>query len=69
MTEKFVLAATYLNGPHDGQPQYFKAWTGIGPMATPNLDEAERFDTAQEAMMSPAFSHWSSFYSPQPVPA
>lgn len=64
---QYVLAGTYLSGPCQGQPQYFRGWTVIGPMATPRLDEAERFATAQEAMESPAFSHWASSYEPKAI--
>lgn len=60
----WVLKATYRSGPHEGQPMYFREWTGIGPSATPDLAEAARFATQQEACQSPAFSHWSSFYEP-----
>lgn len=64
---KYILAATYLSGPCKGQPQYFRAWTAIGPMATPKLEEAERFETEQGAMASPAYLHWSSSYQPVTV--
>lgn len=64
---QYVLAATYLGGPLEGQPQYFRFWTAIGPCATPDLAEAERFDSAQEAMESPAFVHWTSSYEPKLV--
>ena len=60
----FVLATTYSDGPCVGQPQYFRFWTVIGPCATPDLAEAERFASAQEAMQHPAYLHWSSFYKP-----
>lgn len=61
----FVLAATYpANTPRAGQPQYFRFWTVIGPAATPDLAEAERFSSAEAAMESPAFTHWASFYEP-----
>jgi hypothetical protein len=60
MAEQFVLQGKY----PDGSPKYFRQWTAIGPMATKSLDEAERFDSAQEAMQSPAYTHWSSDYEP-----
>lgn len=63
--KQFVLKATYLSGPLEGQPQYFRFWTVIGPCATPDLAEAERFASPQDAMQSPAFTHWSSFYEPE----
>lgn len=65
--DQFVLATTYLSGPHEGRPQYFQCWTQVGPCATPDLAEAERFPTAQAAMQSPGYSHWSSFYTPRTV--
>jgi len=64
---EYVLADRYLSGPHEGQPQYFRCWTAIGPMATPDLAEAERFDCLQAAMDSPAFVHWASNYEPVPM--
>lgn len=64
---KLVLKAKYLSGPHEGQPMYFREWTGIGPAATPELSEAQRFDSRQEACQSPAYTHWSSFYEPEEV--
>ncbi len=33
---KYILEDTY----NDGKPKYFKQMTGIGPMATPEKDEA-----------------------------
>jgi hypothetical protein len=36
-------------------------------MATPKLEEAERFETAQAATQSPAYTHWLSSYEPQAV--
>lgn len=63
----YVLATTYNAGPCAGQPQYFRFWTILGPAATPDLAEAERFASAQEAMESPAFTHWSSSYEPKAI--
>lgn len=68
-TPEFVLATTYRSGPCEGQPQYFRCWTAIGPAATPDLAVAERFPSAQAAMESPAYTHWSSFYEPKSVAA
>lgn len=67
MTERFVLKDTYRSGPHEGQPMYFREWTGIGPRATNDLSEAATFSSRLEACQSPAFSHWSSFYEPEQV--
>jgi hypothetical protein len=69
---KYVLVQKYppTAGPElAGKPCYFKNWCAIGPVATPRIEEAARFDSAQEAMRSPAFTHWASFYNPQEVPA
>lgn len=65
----FVLVSTYRDGPCKGQPQYYRCWTVIGPAATPNLEEAERFETAQAAMQSPAYVYWASFYEPLEIGA
>ena len=46
---------------------YFKQWTGIGPMATQKLDEASQFKTKREAMQSPAYSFAMTFYEPEAV--
>lgn len=60
----YVLKSEYKTGPLKGQPQYFRFWTAIGPAATPNIEEAERFSTREDAMQSPAYVHFSSFYEP-----
>lgn len=62
---EFVLLGKY----DDGRPKYFRFWTAIGPCATPDIDEAERFPSAQAAMQSPGYSHWSSFYEPSEISA
>jgi hypothetical protein len=66
-TDAYVLACTYLSGPLEGKPQYFAAWTVIGPMATPDLGAAAVFASPQAAMQSPAYSHWSSSYEPKRI--
>lgn len=45
---------------------YFKCWTGIGPAGTESLDEAEIFDSKEDAMRSPAFTFSMTFYEPAP---
>jgi hypothetical protein len=50
----------------DGR-NYFKQWTGIGPAATQRREEAARFWTKRDAMMSPAFTFALTFYEPHPV--
>lgn len=47
------------------RPIYFQKQTAIGPMSTADLDKAQRFDSKQEAMMTPAYTHSMSFYEPQ----
>ena len=53
---KFILVDKY----NDDKPKYFKQMTGIGPMATPNIEEAEKFDTEEDAKTSSAHRHWSA---------
>lgn len=53
---KYILEDKY----EDGRPKYFKRMSAIGPMATPNLEEAERYDSEDEARQSPAHRHWSA---------
>jgi hypothetical protein len=43
---------------------YFKQWTGIGPATTNDLNEAHRFDSKEEAVMSAAYRHSLSFFEP-----
>lgn len=47
------------------RPIYFEKQTAIGPMGTADLDKAQRFDSKQAAMMTPAYMHALSFYEPQ----
>lgn len=58
----YLLADTYKDGPHKGKSQYFRFWTTIGPCATNERDEAQRFASVQDALDSPAYNHWSSTY-------
>lgn len=55
MEKKFVL--------FDGKV-YFKKWTGIGPMSTKDIEEAETFDSKEEAMRSPAYTFSLTFFEP-----
>ncbi len=57
---KYILVDEYLGGDHIGKPKYFKGMTGIGPASTPNIEEAQHFDTEEEAKQSPAHRHWSA---------
>lgn len=47
--------------------KYFKQMTGIGPMATTDIAEAECFDTKEEALQSPAMRFSLTFYEPLEV--
>lgn len=49
------------------KPVYFKCTTDIGPCSTPNLSEAAKFESRQEAVMSPAYVHPFSCYEPRPL--
>ena len=44
--------------------KYFRKWTGIGPSTTEDIYEAERFETKEDAMRSPAYSFSFSFFEP-----
>ena len=46
---------------------YFRNWSGIGPRSTPDLCEAARFTTKEEAMRSPAYSFSLTSYNPVEV--
>lgn len=52
-----------------GYPIYFEQWTAIGPCCTSDLEKAARFVSEQDAMHSPAFTHWLSFFKPEPLEA
>lgn len=58
----YLLADTYTDGPHKGKPQYFRCWTAIGPCATNDREQAQRFASEQDALNSPAYTHWASNY-------
>lgn len=63
---RYVLRET-LASRKQGHPVYYLQWTGIGPMTTPHLPLAYRFDSAQSAMQSKAYNHFLSFFEPEPV--
>jgi hypothetical protein len=39
--------------------------TQISLPGAPDVVKAQRFDSAHDAMQSPAFTHWASDYEPQ----
>lgn len=43
---------------------YFKQWTGIGPECTQSVDEAWRFVSKQDAVLSKAASFPYTFFEP-----
>lgn len=45
-----------------GKPIYFRMMTRIGPCNTDNADEAEKFDSKEAALRSPANRHMLSCY-------
>lgn len=59
----FVLKDKY----RDGRDMYFACWTAIGPACTPKLEEAQRFESAMDAMQSPAFTHSLTFFEPHEI--
>lgn len=46
---------------------FFKQMTGIGPMSTSNIFEAQEFDTKEEALQSPAMRFALMTYVPAQV--
>lgn len=60
--KSYLLADTYKDGPHKGKTQYFRFWTAIGPCATNDRSEAQRFASVEDALNSPAYLHWASNY-------
>ncbi len=65
-TGPFVLRET-LASRSRGKSIFFCRMTGIGPMNTASIDEAARFDTREDALLSPASRHLLSFYEPEPL--
>ena len=63
---QFVLQET-LATKQRGKPIYFRKMTQIGPCATDDIEQAEKFNSMREAMQSPAFRHSLSFYEPKEV--
>lgn len=57
---RYILVDEYTDGELKGQPKYFKQMTAIGPMSTPNKEEAEQYNSEDEAKFSPAHRHWSA---------
>ena len=66
MNSTWVLIET-LATERQRKPIYFRFMTAIGPCATADLAEAERFCSEQAAMRSPAYLHALSFYEPLEV--
>lgn len=66
---KYILEDIYEHDERKGQPKYFKDMTQLGPMATPNIEEAFKFDTEEEAKQSQANLHWSSSWTVSELPA
>jgi hypothetical protein len=64
---KWILRET-LASKRLGKPIYFQQMTGIGPMSTPNIEEAAEFETEQEAKQSPAYAFSLTFYEPEESP-
>lgn len=60
--KSYFLADTYKDGPHKGKMQYFRFWTVIGPCATNDRAQAQRFASVEDALNSPAYLHWASNY-------
>jgi hypothetical protein len=47
--------------------KYFKKMTGIGPMTTDDISQAEKFSSKQESYQSPAYAHCMCFFEPVEV--
>ena len=48
--------------------KYFKAMAGIGPMLCGDIEEAQRFDTKQDAVIHPAYSFSLTIFEPMESP-
>lgn len=59
----FVLTDT-LETKKRGKPVYLLTQTGIGPAYTESMEEAQKFDTEQQAMQHPAYVHPMCFFEP-----
>ena len=63
---KYILKDT-LATKQRGKPVYLNCICGIGPVYTEELSEAERFNSKQEAMQSPAYAHSLCFFEPEEI--
>jgi hypothetical protein len=61
VSKQFILREVVASKSY-GKPLWFKQMTGIGPMTTPDPDEAARFPTEEAAARSPACLHMLSCY-------
>jgi hypothetical protein len=50
-----------------GKPVYLKCMTGIGPCTTTSLEDAQKFNSKDEALVHPAMLHMLSFFEPREV--
>ena len=66
MEECFVLQDS-LETKKRRKPVYFGRMTGIGPMYTEDINEAEKFDSRIDAASSPAMRHSLTFFEPVEV--
>lgn len=66
MKKEFVLVDT-LQEKRGEAFKYFKQMTGIGPMNTDDISQAEKFSSKQEAYQSPAYAHSMCFFEPVEV--
>lgn len=64
---KYILVDEYDHDELKGKPKYFKQMTGIGPMSTPDIEQAERYDSEEDAKRSPANRHWSANWKVEKV--
>lgn len=64
----YVLRET-LASKEQGHDLWFKQMTGIGPMTTPDLTEAARFESEESARACPAMHHALSFYEIEEAPS
>lgn len=66
---KYILVDQYEHDEMKGKPKYFCEMTQLGPMATPDIKKAARFDTEEEAKQSEAHRHWSANWRIEKVDA
>ena len=48
--------------------RYFRAWTGIGPAQTTDINEAHRFASKHEALAHPASRFALTLFEPEELP-